>query len=316
MVLSVLALTTGATASPAEPVVEPAQKVAPQFPGHRPGRIYLGMSCDICDERESQLGRGVGLKRWFKKWGDWSGVSAAIKEDRSKHRLPWISVQGPAGGTPEGWAAVGRGEYDAGIRGLARVLKKHDGRPLFLSFDHEVSNDLPDDQGKSWARGFKRFHDVLEQKHALGNVALAPIVVAWLFDRANPQDPGSWLPPGVLRRASFLGIDLYQSPTGKDFRQRVPPVARWLARHGHPRMRIGLGETGATDAFGNVSGSAWLNRSLRWAAGNPDEIAAISYFNSTANSDPGVYWPLDESARKMDVYLKWLSRPRFISRVP
>jgi hypothetical protein len=314
MMLSTLTLTAAATASPVKSA--PAQKVTPQFPGDRPGRIYLGMSCDDCAQREAQLGRGVGLKRWFTKWGDWRGVADAIRQDRRRHRLPWISVQGPAGGTPAGWAAVGQGTYDADIRGLARVLRKHDGRPLFLSFDHEVSNALPDDEGRSWASGFKRFHDVLEERHALGNVALAPIVVAWLFDRANPQDPGSWLPPGVLRRASFLGIDLYQTASGDDFRQRVPPVARWLARHGHARMKIGLGETGATDAFGNVSAPAWLDRSLRWAADNPDEITAVSYFNSTANSDPGVYWPLDESRQKTQVYLTWLGRPRFISHVP
>lgn len=311
-----LPLTTAATASPTDRASGPAHKLAPEFPGHRPGRIYLGMSCDDCAKRESQLGRKVGLKRWFRKWDDWSGVAAAIKEDRRKHRVPWISVQGPEGGTPEGWAAVGQGQYDADVRGLARVLKAHDGRPVFLSFDHEVSNNLPDHQGRSWARGFKRFHDVLEEEGALDNVALAPIVVAWLFERANSQDPGAWLTPGVLRRTSFLGIDLYQSSSGKDFRQRIPPVARWLARHGYPRMKIGLGEIGATDAFGNVRGSTWLNRSLRWAAKNPDEIAAISYFNSTANSAPGVYWPLDESVRKLDVYLKWLGRSRYISRVP
>ena len=111
-------------------------------------------------------------------------------------------------------------------------------------------------------------------------------------------------------------IDLYQSATGRSFVERVPVVAEWLADHGYPHMRIGVGETGATDTFGNVSGPSWLNRSLRWAAHHPDEIAAISYFNSTANSDPNVYWPLDESAAKMGVYLKWLSRPAFVARVP
>jgi hypothetical protein len=316
MLISVLSLTAEATASPVDRVLESAQQTGPQFPGHRRGRIYLGMSCDDCALRESQLGRRVGLKRWFKKWGDWSGVEDAIKEDRRKHRLPWISVQGPTGGTPEGWAAVGRGTYDADIRALARVLKAHDGRPIFLSFDHEVSNNLPNDQGRTWASGFKRFHDVLESRHALDNVALAPIVVAWLFDAANPQNPRAWLPRGVLRRASFLGIDLYQSASGKHFRHRIPPVARWLAANGHPRMKIGLGETGATDTFGNISGPAWLNRSLRWAANNTSEIAAISYFNSTANSDPNVYWPLDESAHKTDIYLQRLGSPKFVSRVP
>jgi hypothetical protein len=273
------------------------------------------MSCDDCPKREGQLDQGVGLKRWFEKWGEWKALAAAVTEDRRKHRRPWISIEGPQGGTPAGWLAVGRGEYDGDLRALARVLKAHDGRPMFLSFGHEVSNNLPDVQGRSWAKGFKRFHDVLEEEGALGNVALAPIVASWLFDPANPQDPAAWMRPGVLRRASFMGVDLYQSDTGRGFAQRIPPVDTWLARHGYPHMRIGLGETGATDYFGNVSGPTWLNRSLRWAAHHTDAVVAVSYFNSTANSDPGVYWPLDESADKLAVYRKWLDRPAFISRV-
>ena len=308
LVVAVLSVSPGATA-------DTTRKAAGQFPGDRPGRVYLGMSCDDCPKRESQLGQGVGLKRWFKKWGDWRGVATAIKEDRAKHRRPWISIEGPQGGTPAGWLAVGQGAYDANLRGLAKVLKAHDNRPIFLSFDHEVSNNLPDDQGRSWAKGFKRFHDVLDEEGALEKVALAPIVASWLFDAANPQDPAAWMRPGVLRRASFMGVDLYQSDTGRAFAQRIPPVDAWLADHGYPDMRIGLGEIGATDYFGNVSGPAWLNRSLRWAARHTDAVIAVSYFNSTANSDPGVYWPLDESTEKMSVYTKWLNRPTFISRV-
>lgn len=315
LMLSVLSLTPQAAASAPEPALESARKAKPQFPGHRPGRIYLGMSCDDCPKREQQLGQGVSLKRWFKKWGKWSSVAAAIEEDRRKHRRPWISIEGPDGGTPAGWLAVGRGEYDSDLRALARVLKAHDDRPIFLSFDHEVSNNLPDAQGRSWAKGFKRFHDVLDDKGALNNVALAPIVAAWLFEPANPQNAAAWMTPGVLRRASFMGVDLYQSDNGRGFAKRLPHVDSWLAQHGHPRMKIGLGEIGSTDYFGNVSGPTWLNRSLRWASRNTDAVIAVSYFNSTANSDPGVYWPLDEAADKLAVYLKWLNRRTFINRV-
>jgi hypothetical protein len=44
-------------------------------------------------------------------------------------------------------------------------------------------------------------------------------------------------------------------------------------------------------------------------------VTAVSYFNSTANSAPDVYWPLDESAAKTTVYLKWLGRPEYVSHV-
>ena len=156
---------------------------------------------------------------------------------------------------------------------------------------------------------------MLDEEGALRKVALAPIVAAWLFDAANPQDPGAWMRPGVLRRASFMGVDLYQSDTGRDFTQRIPPVDAWLADHGYPDMRIGLGEIGATDYFGNVSGAAWLNRSLRWAAHHTDAVIAVSYFNSTANSDPvstGRSTSPSEDGRLPEV----AGPAAFISRVP
>lgn len=293
-----------------------ASKAKSRFAGHRPGRIYLGMSCgEHCPAKEAQLGMNIGLKRWFKKWDNWEGVAAAIKEDRRKQRLPWISIEGPRGGTPTGWRDVGRGQYDRDIRQLAKVLKNNDRKPIFLSFDHEMSNNAPDSQGKWWARGFNRFHDVLQRAHALKRVSLAPLPVAWLFEPNNPQSARAWLPQSVLRRASFMGVDLYQSSSGKAYGQRLPAVDRWLGRHGHPRMMIGLGETGATNSFGNVSAATWLNRSLRWASRNRNKVVAISYFNSTANSAPNVYWPLDESGRKLDVFRKWLKKPAFVHRV-
>jgi hypothetical protein len=306
-------------AAPASRVADaPARAAAkphPRFPGHRPGRIYLGMSCDNCGTRAAQIGRGVGLIRTYVKWGNWEGVAKDIVEARRAHRLPWISVEGPDFGAPTGWRSVGRGHHDRDIRQLARVIKRHDDRPLFISFDHEMSNNAPDSLAHWWASGYNRFYDVLKAAHALRRVAVPPIFVAWLFDPNNPQDPGKWLPPSTLRRASFMGIDLYQADNGKAFGQRLPDVYRWLARQGHPRMMIGLAETGATDAFGNVSGASWLNRSLRWSARHANRVAAISYFNSTANSDPRMYWPLDESSRKIDVYRKWLATRVFIDRV-
>lgn len=291
-------------------------KARPKFPGHRPGRIYLGMSCgEACPQKESQLGMSVGLKRWFKKWGNWRGVATAAKEDRRRHRRSWISIEGPRGGSPTGWRDVGRGHYDGEIRQLARVLKR-DRAPIFLSFDHEMSNKAPDSQGRWWARGFSRFHDVLKRAHALKHVSLAPIEASWLFSKFNGQDPGKWLTPSVLRRSSFLAVDVYQNWKGESFGQRIHQVDRWLNRHGRPGMMIGVGEAGATNGLGHQSAASWLNRSLRWAAHNRNTVAAISYFNSTAFSAPSVYWPLDESASKMSAYRSWLRKPVFINRVP
>jgi hypothetical protein len=288
----------------------------PRFPGHRPGHVYLGMSCGVmCYQKIPQLGRNFGVHRWFKKWGNWHGVAEAIREDRRNHRLPWISIEGPDHGASTGWRDVGRGRYDHDIRALARTLKANDKNPIFLSFDHEPSNKAPTSEGGWWARGYIRFHDQLKRAHALRHVAVAPIMAGWLFDKYNHEDrPTDWVTPGVLRRASFLGVDVYQNASGAGYGKRLPRISRWLGRHGHPHMLLGIGETGASNSLGSVSSARWLNRSLRWAAHHPRRVAVISYFNSTAYSH-GMYWPLDESAAKMQVFRKWLRTKPFISHV-
>jgi hypothetical protein len=294
-----------------------SRKQRPAFAGHRPGRIYLGMSCGVqCPRREAHLRAKVGLKRWFKQWGNWKGVAEAIKEDRRKSRRTWISIEGPSGGAPSGWLAVARGDYDRQIRNLARVIKRQDKQPIFLSFDHEMSNKAPDSRARWWTRGFNRFHDVLKRAHALRRVALAPIHASWLFSKFNGgKRPAKWLPPGVLRRSSFVAVDVYQNWKGESFGNRIRRLDRWLGRHGHPGMKIGVGETGATNGLGGETAASWLNQSLRWAAKNRRKMVAISYFNSTANSSADVYWPLDESARKTDVYRAWLKKDVYVNRV-
>ena len=104
-------------------------KGKPRFPGHQPGRIYLGMSCgELCHQKVPQLGRSFGVHRWFKKWGNWHGVAEAIQEDRRNHRRPWISIEGPDRGAATGWRDVGRGRYDRDIRELAKTLRANDQR--------------------------------------------------------------------------------------------------------------------------------------------------------------------------------------------
>lgn len=305
-------------AAPAGGGVAKAQAAKPRFPGHRPGHVYLGMSCgEQCYQKIPQLGTGFGVHRWYKKWGNWRGIAKAIQEDRRSHRRPWISIEGPDRGNPTGWRDVGRGRYNRDIRMLARTLKANDREPVFISFDHEPSNKASGYAGAWWARGFNRFHDVLKRAHALRHVALAPIMAGWMFSKYNHGDrPRDWLRPGVLNRSDFLAVDIYQNDKGLPFGQRMPRIHRWLARHGHPRMLLGVGECGSTNLYAHaMSAPSWLNRSLRWAAHHPSRIAVISYFNSTAYSRAGAYWPLDESRAKMRVYRKWLRTEPFIKRV-
>jgi hypothetical protein len=293
------------------------QSKKPRFPGQRPGRIYLGMSCGVvCGKKVPQLGRNFGIHRWFKKWDNWRGVEKAIQEDRRGHRLPWISIEGPERGAASGWRDVGRGKYDRDIRALAKVLKASDDKPIFISFDHEPSDKAPDSEAGWWAHGYMHFYDVLKAHKALKKVAVPPIMASWMFSEFNHTDnPAHWLLPGVLRRAPFLAVDMYQNDKATTYGQRLPSIARWLARHGHRHMMLGIGETASTDYYQNSSAVSWMNKSFRWASHHPGRIAAISYFNSTHDSRGGAYWPLDETSAKLLAFRRWLSNPVFINHV-
>ncbi|HET7326995.1 MAG TPA: hypothetical protein VFJ14_06865, partial [Nocardioidaceae bacterium] len=280
-----------------------------RWPGHRPGKVVLGMSCgSVCQTREQQLRQEYGVHRQFRSWGNWRGVAKDIREDQAHGRLPWISVKGPNGG-PSGWRAVASGRRDGAIRALARTLKAHDDKPVLITFHHEPSNDGTEAQGRLWARAYNRFHDVLKARGALRNVADPPILGEWLFNQRNKrQNPANWVTRGVLKRAPFLGVDLYENNSGETFAQRLPRVLRWMARRGFPHKMVGVGESAATSKrYAAKSAVRWINESLNWARRHPNRIGVVSYFNSTHNSRAKVYWPLDESPRKLRTFRRWLS---------
>jgi hypothetical protein len=301
--------TRPATTAPSTTLPSTTTPGGSSFPGHVPGKFYLGMSCGtVCAERERALNADYGVHRQFKGWGNWSGVARAIQADHNAGRLPWISIKGP-GGSTAGWQALANGNYDSDIKSLATTLKANDSQPVLITFHHEPSNDAGDAQGRYWAAAYCHLHDVLKAAGALANVADPPIVGDWLFNPRNPQDPADWLTNAVMQRMPFLGVDMYENSSGETFGDRIPAIINWMAQRGFPNKMVGIGETGATDAYRSQSGMTavqWLNESLTWAAANTDKIAVVSYFNSTANSRSGVYWPLDESAAKMTAYRSWL----------
>jgi hypothetical protein len=287
------------------------------WPGQVPGKFYLGMSCGAaCGTRSSELGQPYGVRRVFESWGDWAGLSHDIETEHLAGRLPWVSIKPPAQG-PDGWQAVADGSLDSQISALADALKLTEDQPVLLTFHHEPSNDGSEADGALWAAAYIHFHDLLAAKGALVNVADPPIFGDWLFNPQNrSQDPANWLTAGVLSRAPFLGVDLYENGSGETFAERIPRILTWLAAHGHPDMMIGIGETGSTDsAYPDWSAVQWLDQSLAWVASNTDKVGVVSYFNSTANSKADVYWPLDESAAKLNAYRAWLDDPAVVASI-
>jgi hypothetical protein len=303
----------GAPPAGSAAVTATAKAGAPQWHGNRPGKLYLGMSCGrVCGQKAAALGHSYGVHRQFEGWGNWSRLAADIRSDHSAGRLPWVSFKPPRHGAV-GWRAIAGGRYDGRLRGLASMLKANDAKPVLLTFNHEPSNDGPESSGALWARAYCHIHDLLKRQGALVNVADPPILGDWLFNGSNKsQSPGNWVTRGVLSRAPFLGVDLYQNSGGGTFAKRIPLIKRWMAARGFPHKMIGIGEMGSTGAY-RGSAARWLRLSLGWAVQHTSQVGVISYFNSSVNSRAHVYWPLNESRLKMSVYRSFLRYDRVIS---
>jgi len=292
---------------------------AARWPGHQPGRIYLGMSTprEEWSGKLAELAPQVpGVRRSYFDWGESSAEANQIAADHAAHRLPWISFKPPdTGGTvPQRWDAVASGAYDADIRARARRYAALPA-PVIVTFHHEPSNDAAEADGVKWARAWIHIHDVMDDETGLANVTFAPIVGDWLFNPSNKsQDPANWITSGVISREPFLGIDIYQNGKGDGFESRLGAILTWLADHGDADAMVGVGETGSTDLFFDQDPSdptavEWWRDSWAWAMAHSDRIGVVSYFNSTRNSKPDHVWELAESAAKLDAFKQSLAAP-------
>jgi hypothetical protein len=298
--------------------VESAPTAGARWPGHQPGKIYLGMSTPS-DEWSAKLAalapQVPGVRRKFYEWDDGSAEDTQIAADHAARRMPWVSFKPPVtGGTvPQRWDAVTSGAHDAEIRARARRYAAAGG-PVIVTFHHEPSNDAAEPDGMKWANAWIHIHDVMEDETGLENTVFAPILGEFLFNPNNSQDPENWLTAGVIAREPFLGIDLYQNGSGDGFEVRLERILAWLADHGDPDAMVGIGETGATDHFFDLDAAdptavEWWEDSWAWAVAHTDRIGVVSYFNSTRNSKPDLVWELAESADKVASFRQALGSP-------
>lgn len=273
---------------------------APSWPGHKPGRVYLGMSSHGSFSDALRLTGQVGLRRTFYRWDDARRESRNISADHSADRLPWVSFKPPFS-SKGGWAAVASGRYDGDIRARARRYAALS-RPVVVTFNHEPHNDAtgtPAEFAKAWLR----IHRVMQGETGLQNVAFVPIIGEWEFNPVNrSRNPGEYITEAVLQHCAFLGVDLYQTRKGEGYRERVGRVFDWLDGQGHRDLQVGIGETGCTDDFGSPSGARWWEDSWRWTVANRDRMAAISYFNSLHNNNSGKNWLLTQSSSKLRAF--------------
>lgn len=278
-------------------VGSPASAATGQFAGHKPGRIYVGVS-GLGFDVTKNIGR-VGLRRTFYKWDDGTRESRNIRTDHANNRLPWISFK-PPGSPSSSWREIANGKYDNHIRARARRYASHSA-PVIVTFNHEPQTDSapPADFARAWCR----IHDVMRNETGLKNVISAPILGSWAWhDKNRRDDPADWITPAVLNRCHFLGTDVYQMPNGETYRKRVADIVSWLDARGYRDMMVGIGETGCSDDFSNIKGGPWWTDSWKWTVSNRDRIFAIAYFNTRANNRQGYNWLLTQSGSKVSAF--------------
>lgn len=276
--------------------------ISPRWLGHQPGRIYLGLSTQGDAAPTVGLTGPIGLTREFFSWTNVDGEIRRIKQEQSRRRLPWTSFK-PAYSGSGSWAAVASGRYDAELRTRARRYAELS-KPVVVTFNHEPQTDVPVNGSPSdFARAWVRVHDVMNGATGLKNVVFVPILGEWVFNPINKgPNAQEYLTSAVLSRCAFLGVDLYQNASGQNYAGRLPRILSFLDDRGHGDKMIGIGETGACNAWGTPSGAKWWTDAWSWAAAHTDRVGAISYFSSTANSKAGQNWKLTETTAKLNAY--------------
>jgi hypothetical protein len=290
----------GAVAAPlaASALAAPASAATTaQFVGHVPNKVYVGVS-GLGFEITAQTG-AVGLRRTFYKWDGVAAEIKAIQADHAASRLPWTSFK-PPGSASTTWKQIGDGVYDSAIRARARSYATLT-KPVIVTFNHEPQTDsgAPSEYARAWIR----IHDVMKAETGLKNVIHAPILGEWCWNPVNRRhNPADWMTAGVLSRAHFLGIDLYQTMRGETYEQRVARVFSWLDERGHSTKMVGIGETGCSDDFTTIKGAAWWTASWKYAEARKDRFFATSYFNNLHNNNQGYNWLLTQSSAKLTAF--------------
>ncbi len=301
----------GATAlSSVRPSVALAAGATPQWPGHKPGSIYVGLSTKGDMSPTIAKTGPIGASREFYSWTSGKGEMRDIAREHAAGRLPWVSFKPPYTGRGV-WKAVASGRFDADIRARAQryaSLRK----PVIVTFNHEPQTDIPGNGSPAdFAAAWTRIYDVMKGATGLKNVAFVPIIGEWVFNPVNKgPDAQTYLTAGVLSRMAFLGVDLYQNQSGETYADRLPRILTFLDQRGQSRKMIGIGETGATNGYRNTTGARWWSDSWSWASAHTDRIGIVSYFSSLHSNNSGNNWLLTESADKLNAFRASVASPK------
>lgn len=271
----------------------PTGPVAPaEFPGDvSAGEVRWGAAIHGNGDparHEIVTRRPLGVRRTYWQWQQrTTGMVNVARDDVAAGRLPWVSVKTP------GWTAVASGLHDAEIDEMLRALDAVGG-PVWLTVHHEPEGggghgNSPDDPGgpAAWRAMQVR---IRERMRIVGtqNVAFAPILMAWTFDRKSGRNPLDWWVEGIW---DFAGIDYYVGSEAP--RDIATAQSQWLAArafYGERGLDLAVGEWGnrGTDEMAAEEMRDFYEHALGSATdGLGAQVIGLAYFDSNLNSSTG-----------------------------
>lgn len=270
----------------------------------KPGLVLFGAAYGTNTDPgplQNLLGHPLGGRRTYWQINDVAGVSAAIKADKAKGRLPWISFKyGKALGVSDGaaWPLVAAGKADVAIASMRDAITALDW-PTWVADGHEPEGDGDLTQ---WV-AMQRHNSPLWRRSK--RIAYSFITTGWdTFHDSNAQHRLGFLVPDASIY-DLAGMDYYNefgiTKNGKrigtwaELAPEMDTLAAWCAANGG--LPWAIGETGISDqAYTDPRSAGWCERQLD--AMRAKGGCGLFYFYSAANPIGDSYWPADRVPAK------------------
>ena len=288
-------------------VVTSTTVAQPQFPGHQPGKIYLGISTDgDFDIQGDATGFALAEERTYQP-----PYETKVDYAHTRTAIPWISFK--AGDMGVGGAnllaqhqGVAGGSGDTFLSNLFDMIASKS-NPVILTYHHEPSNDglKSSAEAAAFCNAHQHIWDYGTARTNMKN-AIFGMIIGEFFFRESGRVLTDYCNNQIVNHSHFYGLDLYQNGSkvpAQLFSTRVKNVrAQLRALTNNGEIIFGFGEFAGTNLYRvNQSdttlptGAQWTREALDYAFNTTEQIFAVSQFDSVANSPAGTYYPLDEA---------------------
>jgi hypothetical protein len=189
-------------------------------------------------------------------------------------------------GTRLQWADVAAGNYDATVIDPEAQRIKNYGKPMMLSFDHEMDAQVGiSGTAAQYVAAYRHIHDEFARL-GVTNVIWVWTTTGWSgnFSMFNSLYPGN-------AYVDWIGYDPYNfatchSTSWKTFAQTIDPMYQWLETNGYGTKPFILPEYGSVPDPNNPNAEAdWYSQIPAALATHPNIKALLSWDSQVGSCD-------------------------------